>query len=879
MNDDNELRSTKDRSHGVRAITLGAILLAATALGALVSMVPADASPSSNVNNQTSSESRTGSTGSSAISSERSVGSSGKASSSEPSDAPNAFNDAGLKSGANNLSRMEGSGSAHLVLTADNIPVGPYSMGKDGDKSPLAKAITVMTNNGAGGSQEAGVTGDWTKEGADGLKIWQGSDPLKAVLKVCVNDGLNGGSLKTRCVNSVSDADYGVSTEIERDTVSGQVRLKGSALQSASIPAIAADDQEPKYIYVRLPSDFSDPNAREFSGGQIVALPVVRDRVSPVVPALKVFENREDESGKCKGENCRGADESVSFTSLQHSVLKADDNTLHSDGSGIVVALSVRDEERSMGGQTASAGLSGPSDSGVDHIVVHYKGKVLTDEQLAASACNVTKTSSSVAENTLQFCINWDLLQKVEPSSVLKGRVAPVSISDFSVVAYDVAGNDSKLLNVADSAPFKVKGKPVVSYIRLYKFPTAKDMEASGFSAVVYRKPNASDKSPASIVQDNPTILQGQTAYAKPLMNKKMLQWFDDLSVFKPVLEQRVLNLGANSGPASGSQCIYETCGVRDSVERGSATLPEGSYSVQFIISYKGDESAGVVVPPEAVNLNTPLGYVLVDATAPTIGVTAKGEETSAGNSYPLPDLPTVSVRVAGSQNKDDQGVRFAIRLQDLLKGSDSNNVRGMNEAGASGLSFDSAITKAQFSYVRYSEYTDAVAVASGRSPKRSGVPATVTWGAVDLDESGNVMKDVVLPADGAYLIRDMKVTVSDKAGNTAIRKFGRQDGRFNPGYDILVMEGAIKDKSVGIELKDADGTPAGQTPYYHRGSVSAVVSINDKWFTVARELQRNQSGSAKLIFGSVPKGSIDVADRAFPFSNEKREPTLGPIP
>lgn len=878
MNDNSESALVKGHSCGVRKIMLTATALAATALAAMALMAPAVASASDTAGSQPKDEARTAVPGPGASHAGGLADKPVSGLSSAPSGVAAGHGDVGQRPKAEAASQTEENKPVHRAFTETGIPVGPYSIGKDGVKSPLAKSITIMTNNGVGDSQEAGVTGDWTKEGADGLKIWQGNDPLKAMLKVCVNDGLNGGSPKTHCVNSVSDADYGVSTGVEKDA-DGQVRLKGLAFQSTSLPAIATTDKEPKYIYVRLPSDFSDPNAPQFSGGQIVALPVVRDYTSPAVPTMTVHEGKD---GACEGEDCKGVQVGADFTGLQHSVLQTREKVLHTGVSGVVVTLSVRDAGASAADPTrpSDSGSSESSpvaaESGVDHIAVRYKGLVLTDDDLQASACNVAKAAPPAESKTFQFCINWNLMQKIAPLSVHAGRTASASINDFSVIAYDVAGNASDFLRFDQSAPFKGEKGAVVDRIQLYRFPTEGDMKSFNFSTVVYRSSEPAAKLPASTKPDDPTIVQGEIAYAQPSLKadgrSDMLQWFDDLAVFKPMLKPEVKDLKTNTDLNLNADCDpNKDCSVRHSFERDLTELREGSYSVRFVISYGGDDRVGRVnVPSQATGLNTETSYVLLDGTAPTIGLTAKGEETSIGNSYRLPDLPMVSVRAAGAQNKDDQGVRFAIRLQDLLKGSDPGNVRAMNEPGASGLSLDSTVTKAQFSYVRYSEYADAVAAVSGKSPRESGVPATVTWSADDLDESGNVLKDVVLPADGAYLIRDMKVTVSDKAGNTAVRKFGRQDGQFNPGYDILVMEGAIKDKKVGIKLKDADGTPASQTSYYHRGSVSAVVSVNDKWFAVARQLQRNQIGAGKLIFGSAPKGSIDVDDRAFPVFERK---------
>ena len=224
--------------------------------------------------------------------------------------------------------------------------------------------------------------------------------------------------------------------------------------------------------------------------------------------------------------------------------------------------------------------------------------------------------------------------------------------------------------------------------------------------------------------------------------------------------------------------------------------LADGWYSLAF--AYRGWEGAVLEFG--------------VDTTAPRLTGAELAEPADPGSVAELADGRVV---LAGGERT------IRVRVQDLLPrdpGADAG-VEGMNEDHASGVDVETLEAT-----VRPATSADGTELAA---------PVTMP---LRPDESG--WAELTLTGEGLYDLGHITIKAYDACDNllttTLADYVASLDGEQAAAWpDAILVDGGERDVTVGLDVTDADGTPASKDPYYHRGDVVVRCRVSDPWLPV----------------------------------------------
>ncbi|WEV73614.1 Ig-like domain repeat protein [Bifidobacterium sp. ESL0798] len=236
-----------------------------------------------------------------------------------------------------------------------------------------------------------------------------------------------------------------------------------------------------------------------------------------------------------------------------------------------------------------------------------------------------------------------------------------------------------------------------------------------------------------------------------------------------------------------------------------------------------------------------------IDYTAPK--VTLKETELDSGwlgrNSFTTTKGSKVIVTYPTADTNHPTQISYNLSEQDLP--SDASSIAANADLSVSGADQ----SKFKFTAVRYDNYDDAANALSGSSEAKPGKTTSVSAvagadGTIDVEFGSDGKADSQFNQDGVYLVKDMQVQVCDGAGNhSKINLDKGGDGVEKPKYDMIAFVGPNNQPTQSMKIYDVKDQSRGAgnvepTSHlqWHRGSVSATLSVTDKWFDVVQQLK-----------------------------------------
>lgn len=251
----------------------------------------------------------------------------------------------------------------------------------------------------------------------------------------------------------------------------------------------------------------------------------------------------------------------------------------------------------------------------------------------------------------------------------------------------------------------------------------------------------------------------------------------------------------------------------------------QGEYAIKFTVSIGLPSFSSMT---ETVNV-----HVLLDDTAPTVTFT---DATQTSDTVRLDDGTKVIATYPGSSNDGSHQAKFEVKVVDSAPSSDSS-------AAVSGVDWTEGHNPT-VSYVRY----DTLEAALANLNHQSDAPAGEHISKMLSLEDGK--STVTFTQDGAYLVNDITVKAQDKAGNEAAATHPA-----DAGYKIIVVDGDADDSAISMELQDDAANEPSEDSDYHRGTVTVKITVNDKWYEVARRLPTND----KAVVNGTVTGTFEA--------------------
>ncbi|WEV58588.1 hypothetical protein OZX67_07220 [Bifidobacterium sp. ESL0728] len=270
----------------------------------------------------------------------------------------------------------------------------------------------------------------------------------------------------------------------------------------------------------------------------------------------------------------------------------------------------------------------------------------------------------------------------------------------------------------------------------------------------------------------------------------------------------------------------------------GNGKSVEGSYELNF--SY--EPIAGSL---SSVNDNAGSKIYLtdthvtfgIDYTAPkvTLKETQLESKWLQRNSFTMTKGSKVIVTYPTADANHPTQISYNLSEQDLP--SDTSSIAANTDLSVSGADQN----KFKFTALRYGNYDDAANALSGSPEAKPGKTTSVSAVA---GADGTI--DVEFNQDGVYLVKDMQVQVCDEAGNHSEIKLDEGgDGIAKSNYGMIVFVGPNNKPTQSMKIHDVKDQSRGAGNLepashlqWHRGSVSATLSVTDKWFDVVQQLK-----------------------------------------
>ncbi|BDR52707.1 hypothetical protein KIM372_06140 [Bombiscardovia nodaiensis] len=252
----------------------------------------------------------------------------------------------------------------------------------------------------------------------------------------------------------------------------------------------------------------------------------------------------------------------------------------------------------------------------------------------------------------------------------------------------------------------------------------------------------------------------------------------------------------------------------------------EGAYQLHFSYTAAGGAS---------VSADQTLG---IDYSGPAVGLSDQANaELKRTHLVRLDDGTTVLATHPAADGQPAAGSQSQVELSLAeVRGCSSNcppvQAGQGDQAGTSGVDWQSV----NLTYVRYDNLKDARAAIAGSPNAPQGQSVTVAL------KDTQAAAQVTFAEDGVYPTEQMMISAKDQAGNSLSEYlWSKYSGK---AYQLLLVQGPKAKAQVELRLEDAPGNPAsedhlgpGGASFYHRGSLTVNLRVNDPSFDVNRRI------------------------------------------
>lgn len=697
------------------------------------------------------------------------------------------------------------------LRSAEQYPLAPYV--KDGQLDNALIFYLGSANPGTAKARYARITGTGTAtDPKDRLQVWQSSGTgREANLTVCVRDRNNGGCLTSRSSDSANT--WAVSNDPNKLSDPNQA---AEALSVIFSPVSSSIEEN---IYIKLGENINLDD-QTFNQGSIYRIPIVQDSEPPRIDGdITVF----DPSGRNQ------------LDLRNNAQVVLDGSTMYAGFDGVKLGFNITDQQ-GTGTSTNVATASSPS-SGLDHVSLKFPNRI----------CNTVQDAIE-GQNTLSLSVD-SLGSQCAPGGINSKAPKKLDLGNVSIVVTDKAGNSYISKSLASMKPFKEElptavspGTQNIRYLQMINIST--DLPIMLSVSAKGMKICSAAGNPCSIDSDQPTLVQSDSARVEYKLNNNTTQQVEWMKPFKPVLtyvitrtgDQKVMS-GTTALDSPGSNDLNPDLRGQDAYTiKYSISLSQGGFVTDSTSSTGAGRSGGSGL------LGQTTIYVTLDQTPPTVSIS---DMTKNSRTVTLPGgikVLATSSDTGGVDAGPSTQARYTVNVLDKLQGGGTSANTGNvvdDQPGTSGVDWN----RVELSYVRFDNLEQALQ--SIKDPNYQPNPGQEIKIPLKKPErqNGNLVANVTFADDGAYPVKFMKLSGADKAGNrfNELPLFEQTSqslwSGIKPVYDMLVVEGSGNTHEATMTIQDDQGNPHSNDPYYHRGSVTAEVTVRDKWFAVAIRL------------------------------------------
>lgn len=718
--------------------------------------------------------------------------------------------------------------------SAEQYPLAPYV--KDGQLDNALIFYLGSANPGTAKARYARITGTRTAtDPKDRLQVWQSGMGSEANLTVCVRDRNSGGCLTSR--SSVSANTWAVSNDPNELSDPNQA---AGGLRATFSPGSTSTEEN---IYIKL-GEAINLDGQRFDNNKIYRIPIVQDSEPPrIVGDITVF----DPSGRNQ----------LDLRNNAQVVLNR--SSMYTGFDGVKLRFNITDQQ-GTGTSTNVVTASSPS-SGPDHVSLMVRNSII---------CNTVQDATE-GQNTLSLSVD-SLGSQCAPGGINSKAPKTLDLGEVSIVVTDKAGNSYISKSLDAMKPFvgepPTPESPRTQDIRyLQMINIAADLPITLSVSAKGMKICSAAGNPCSIDSNQPTLVQSDSAKVEYKLNNYAEQQVGWMKPFKPVLTYAITRTG-DQGVMSGTTAL----GSLDPKDLNPVLQGQDAYTIKYSISLSqggfvtgSASSTGAGRSGGSGLLGQTTIYVTLDQTPPTVSISDMTSPSLKNSRVTLPGeikVLATSSDTGGVGAGPSTQARYAVNVLDKLQGGGTSANTGNvvdDQPGTSGVDWN----RVELSYVRFDNLEQAVQ--SINDPNYQPNPGQEIKIPLKKPErqNGNLVANVTFADDGAYPVKFMKLSGADKAGNrfNELPLFEQtsqsQWSGIKPDYDMLVVEGSGNTHEATMTIQDDQGNPHSNDPYYHRGSVTAEVTVRDKWFAVA----------------------IRLSDRAFTGSIETQETVNEPFP